>query len=297
MIGRFAPSPTGPLHLGNLRTGLIAWLSARSAGGRFLVRVEDLDPVTSSVEHERGQLDDLRRIGIEWDGEPVRQSERFGVYHEAIGRLVALDRTYECFCSRREIRQATLAPHDGVPDGAYPGTCRDLTEAERARRRRDRRPALRLLTNGESISFVDRVAGRYVGAVDDVVIRRNDGVPAYNLAVVVDDALQRVTEVVRGDDLLSSTPRQILLGRLLGFPSPEYGHVPLVYGHDGVRLAKRHGPVSLTDLLAIGHEPHEIRAALIRSFAATEATSSKLLTTFDLAAVAQATTTIDLPRR
>ena len=177
---------------------------------------------------------------------------------------------YPCYCTRREIRaeieSAAQAPHVHLPDGAYPGTCRDLTEAERAEREAaGRRPALRLRTDGEMIALVDRVAGPYAGAVDDVVLARADGVPAYNLAVVVDDAAQAVTQVVRGDDLLSSTPRQILLQRLLGFPTPEHLHVPLVLGADGERLAKRHGAVTLRDLAADGWDPVDVVGVLARS--------------------------------
>src|SRR4051812_39131534 len=219
MRGRFAPSPTGPLHLGNLRTALVAWLMARRDGGEFIVRMEDLDRPTSSPAHEAEQLGALRSIGIDWDGQPVRQSERFDLYHAAIARLQAAGLLYECYCTRREIRLAAQAPHGLDVDRAYPGTCRDLSEAERAAHRRaGRQPALRLLAHDGTESFDDEVSGSYTGRVDDVVVLRNDGVPAYNLAVVVDDADQGVTHVVRGDDLLSTTPRQIALQRLLGLP-------------------------------------------------------------------------------
>jgi glutamyl-tRNA synthetase len=247
--GRFAPSPTGPLHLGNLRTALVAWLFARSSGGRFLLRMEDLDPATSRRDHEARQLADVAALGLDWDGEVVRQSDRFDVYGAAIERLVAAGLTYPCYCTRREIREAAQAPHDGLaPDGAYPGTCRDLTPAERRRREEGgRRPALRLRAQVATVAFVDRIAGTYEALVDDVVLRRNDGVPAYNLAVVVDDAAQGVEEVVRGDDLLPSTPRQIHLAGLLGLPVPSHAHVPLVLGPTGERLAKRDGAVTLAE--------------------------------------------------
>lgn len=245
--GRYAPSPTGSLHVGNLRTALLAWLFARSAGSRFLLRVDDLDPADARPEHEAGQLADLRAIGIDWDEPVVRQSERRGAHHSAVEALVATGRTYECWCTRREIREAAAAPHG--PTGSYPGTCRRLTDAERAARRASGRPAaLRLDAGGEVVSFVDRLHGEVSLRVDDLVLRRNDGIPAYNLAVVVDDASQGVEEVVRGDDLLDSTPRQILVARLLGLPVPAYAHVPLVLGADGARLAKRHGAVTLGDL-------------------------------------------------
>lgn len=262
MSGRFAPSPTGELHLGNLRTALVAWLAARSTGRSFIVRMEDLDRVTSSPAHEARQLADLAAIGVDWDGAVVRQSERFDLYRAAIERLGAAGLVYPCFCTRREIRAeidaAAQAPH-GLPDGAYPGTCRELSEDERsARLQAGRRPALRLRTNHEVIELVDGIAGPCAGAVDDVVLARADGVPAYNLAVVVDDADQGVTQVVRGDDLLSSTPRQMLLQLLLGLPQPEYMHVPLVLGADGQRLAKRHGAVTLADLVAEGWSPGDV---------------------------------------
>ena len=262
MSGRFAPSPTGPLHVGNLRTALAAWLIARSAGERFVVRMEDLDRVTSSPAHEARQLADLAAIGLDWDGDVVRQSERFDRYHDAIATLTAAGLTYECFCTRREIREAASAPHGAAPDGAYPGTCRDLTEAERSRRRRRRPAALRLRADGETVAVDDLLAGPFTGAVDDVVLRRNDGVPAYNLAVVVDDAAQGVTAVVRGDDLLDSTPRQVHLQRLLGLARPRYAHVPLVVGPDGQRLAKRDGAVTLAELAAEGVDAEAVAAGL-----------------------------------
>lgn len=286
MSGRFAPSPTGRLHVGNLRTALAAWLLARSGGMGFLVRIEDLDRATSSIEHERQQLADLDALGIDWDGPVVRQSERFDRYHEAIARLSGAGLTYECFCTRREIREAASAPHRGRPEGAYPGTCRALTDAERRRRRAERAPALRLRADGETVSVDDVIAGRHVGVPDDVVLRRNDGVPAYNLAVVVDDAAQGVTHVARGDDLLESTPRQVLLQRLLGLPAITYAHVPLVVGADGERLAKRHGAVTLADLEARGVDAAMLRAVLAASLgvdeAAAAASPTDLLYAFDL---------------
>jgi glutamyl-tRNA synthetase len=266
--GRFAPSPTGPLHLGNLRTALVAWLMARRVGGEFIIRMEDLDRVTSSPEHQEAQLAALRSIGLDWDGEVVRQSERFALYRAAIDRLRSLGLVYECFCTRREIRQSTRAPQGADLDGVYPGTCRDLTHEQRLAKRADgRSPALRLLSDGRTVSFDDLVAGPQAGRLDDVVLQRNDGVPAYNLAVVVDDAAQGVTEVVRGDDLLATTPRQIELHRLLDLAVPRYAHVPLVLAPDGSRLAKRHGAVTLDDLAARGFSPGDVCARLAASLA------------------------------
>jgi glutamyl-tRNA synthetase len=261
VTGRFAPSPTGPLHVGNLRTALLAWLSARSTGGRFLVRMEDLDRVTSSRAHAASQLADLDALGLSHDGVVIFQSDRFPIYDEAIASLAARDLVYPCYCSRREIREAAHAPH-GV-EAPYPGTCRELTRAQRsARESTGRTPAWRLRSDGSTVSFHDAVLGEVSGVVDDVVVRRNDGVPAYNLAVVVDDAAQGVTEVVRGDDLASSTPRQIHLALLLGLPIPAYAHVPLVIGPDGERLAKRHGAVTLSDLRAVGVGPDDLLGRL-----------------------------------
>ncbi len=267
--GRFAPSPTGALHLGNLRTALVSWCATRVLGGDqgvWSVRMEDLDPETSSRDHEMRQLAHLARLGLRSDRVVLRQSERFDLYRDAIGRLRSLDLVYECFCTRREIRDAAAAPHGGLPDGAYPGTCRDLTIGQRQRRASEGRPAaVRLRTDGERYSFDDLVLGEVCGAVDDVVLQRNDGVPAYNLAVVVDDHLQGVDHVVRGDDLTSTTPRQLHLQRLLGFEHPVYAHVPLVVGPDGERLAKRHGAVTLDDLTARGVDDAHVLEMLARS--------------------------------
>jgi glutamyl-tRNA synthetase len=277
-VGRFAPSPTGALHLGNLRTALVAWLSARSANGHFLIRMEDLDRQTASDEHERSQLADLAALGLDHDGEVVRQSDRFALYEDAITALTDAGLTYPCFCSRREIREAASAPHGEahLPDGAYPGTCRELSPDERAQRSREfdslgRGAALRLdAASVPPVTVVDRLVGEFTGVVDDVVLRRNDGVPAYNLTVVVDDAVQGVTEVVRGDDLLSSTPRQVHLQRLLGLPPTSYLHVPLVLGPDGVRLAKRHGAVTLVDLAERGVHADDVVAMLAISLGLAE---------------------------
>ena len=264
--GRYAPSPTGPLHLGNLRTALLAWLFARSRGARFLVRVEDLDHARVRPGIESRQLADLAALGLDWDEAPVRQSERTELYAAAIAHLDEAGLLYPCFCTRAEIREAVGAPHGPLLERAYPGTCRELTAARRARHERDGRPpALRVRSDHEPLGFVDALHGEQAGVVDDVVVRRNDGAPAYNLAVVVDDAAQGIGEVVRGDDLLDTTPRQLLLARLLALPVPRFAHVPLVLGPDGARLAKRHGAVTLADRVAAGDSPADVRAWCARS--------------------------------
>ena len=289
--GRFAPSPTGDLHLGNLRTALIAWLSARTQGLAFLVRMENLDIITSSRAHETAQLRSLAELGMDWDGTIVRQSERFEIYNDAIRRLIDADLTYECFCSRREIRDAISAPN-GPPttESFYPGTCRTLTTAQRhAFMDEGRNPALRLRANGHIEVVDDDFCGRYDGVVDDVVLRRNDGVPAYNLAVVVDDHLQGVTEVVRGNDLRAATPSQVHLQRTLGFATPSYRHVPLVLNTVGKRLAKRDGAVTIAQLNAAGVHTTIILQGLAVSIGYTEIsnvdTASDLLANFDLARI------------
>ena len=218
VVGRFAPSPTGPLHLGSLRTALVAWLFTRAAGGRFLLRIEDLDLQRSRPEFEPEQLRQLEQLGIDWDGEVVRQSARGALYEQAIARLA--DQLYPCFCTRAEIREAAAAPHGELSEGAYAGTCRALSAAERARRiDAGERCALRFDAGGEVVTFVDELAGPQSFAVDDFVVRRADGVVGYQLAVVVDDAEQGVNQVVRGADLLDSSARQILLQRALGLPT------------------------------------------------------------------------------
>ena len=284
--GRFAPSPTGPLHIGNLRTALLAWLFARSARARFLVRVEDLDRSRVRPGIEEAQLADLRAVGLDWDGPIVRQSERMGLYEEAVERLDAEGLVYPCYCTRKEIRAAVSAPHGIAAADRYPGTCRELTKAERAvKEASGRPPALRVRAEGVRIAFEDRLLGYKEGETDDFVVRRNDGAPSYQLAVVVDDADQGIGEVVRGADLVDSTPRQILLARLLGLPVPRYAHVTLVLGPDGGRLAKRHGAVTLGDRAAQGDGPEELLAWMARSLGLAEAgerpTVEGLLARFD----------------
>ncbi|WP_458116275.1 tRNA glutamyl-Q(34) synthetase GluQRS [Arthrobacter sp. D2-10] len=275
--GRFAPSPTGELHVGNLRTAILAWLFARSTGRRFLVRVEDLDRVRAGAEAV--QLAELSAVGLSWDGDITRQSERQNLYDDAVARLLRDGRLFECFCTRRDIAEAASAPH--VLPGHYPGTCRDLSQFEREAARRVRPAALRIRTDVDRYGIRDVLHGPYTGLVDDFVVVRNDGVPAYNLAVVVDDAEQGIDQVVRGDDLLSSAPRQAYLGSLLGLPAVEYAHVPLALNPEGRRLAKRDGAVTLEALGAKGWDAAQIRALILRSLGLPDSSLKAALGAFD----------------
>jgi glutamyl-tRNA synthetase len=259
--GRYAPSPTGELHVGNLRTALLAWLFARSTGRRFLLRIEDLDTARVRPGMREQQLGDLAALGISFDGKPVVQSQRLDAYQDAL--ITLADRTYECFCSRREIAEAASAPHGSL--ARYPGTCRNLTEANRMHRRLQRQPALRLRADGAVQTVHDLLHGDITAEVDDVVLRRNDGTPAYNLAVVVDDTFSGVDQVVRGDDLLPAAATQAFLAELLGYPPPTYAHVPLAVNAEGRRLAKRDGAVTLPDLAALGMQPRAVLGLVAES--------------------------------
>ena len=239
-IGRFAPSPSGPLHFGSLVAALGSALEAQREGGRWLVRIEDLDAPRNQPGADRQILAELDRLGFRWDGEPQWQSRRLDRYRAALAELAAQGRSYGCACSRKEIADSALAL---AADGArrYPGTCRDGLPPGRAAR------AVRLRVDGARdavrIVFVDRVQGRIEQDVErevgDFVIDRADGQIAYQLAVVVDDAEQGVSEVVRGADLLDSTPRQILLQHMLGLPTPEYAHLPVALDRHGEKLSKQ----------------------------------------------------------
>lgn len=244
VTGRFAPSPTGPLHLGSLVAAVASWLYARAEGGRWLVRVEDIDRPRVVDGSSEEILAALVRYGLEWDGEIVWQSQRTALYEEALATLRANGLVYDCACSRADLQRAASAPLGAEP--VYPGTCRSGIPAGRVAR------AIRFRAPDETIAFDDVIAGpgeedvaRQTG---DFVVRRADGLFAYQLAVVVDDAEQGVTQVVRGADLLSSTPRQIALQRALGYPTPAYAHVPLVVNADGSKLSKRDGALPLPSL-------------------------------------------------
>lgn len=241
-VGRFAPSPSGRMHLGNVLCAMLAWLSARRQGGRFLLRIEDLDAMRCPRSFAALILDDLRWLGLDWDSNLLYQSERAAVYEQYEAVLREKNLLYPCFCSRAALHAAS-APH--LSDGRviYPGTCRHLTAAEIQEKRKSRLPAIRVCVPDETIAFTDTVCGSYAenltAECGDFIIRRSDGVFAYQLAVVVDDALSGVTEVVRGCDLLSSTPRQIWLYQELGFTPPRFAHIPLLCDSDGRRLSKR----------------------------------------------------------
>jgi len=258
--GRLAPSPTGRLHLGNAWAFLLAWLAVRAAGGEVVLRLEDIDPERSRPDFAAGIVRDLRWLGLDWDEGPHEQSARLDSYAAALAGLEQAGHIYPCFCTRKELRSLASAPHapladDGSP--VYPGTCRDLLPEQReAFLRQGRRPALRLRCEDSAVSFHDLVAGPQTMTLTecggDFALRRSDGVFAYQLAVVLDDIAMGVTQVVRGDDILSSTPRQLYLYRLLSAAAPEHAHLPLVLDHEGERLAKRHGSLTLAALRESG---------------------------------------------
>lgn len=252
--GRLAPSPTGLAHLGVARTSLLAWLRARSQGGRLVMRIEDLDGPRVVPGAADAMLHDLRFLGLDWDEGPYFQSQRFVDYERAIDRLRAQGLVYPCTCSRKEIAGVASAPHADDMEARYPGTCRDgVSHAD------GRAPSWRFRMPDREPDFIDVLHGARSGReASDFVIKRADGVYAYQLAVVVDDIAMNITEVVRGDDLLTSTPRQIALYRGLGAQPPSFLHVPLMLGPDGVRLAKRHGAVAIAQLRDEGYSPERI---------------------------------------
>jgi len=304
--GRFAPSPTGDVHLGTARTALAAWLAARSAGGGYVMRIEDLDGPRTIPGAEERILEDLAWLGLDWDEgpdvggphAPYRQSLRLARYNAAVEQLLADGRAFRCWCSRAEVARAALAPHGPADDGPrYPGTCRVRATPPP----RDRRPSVRLRVEPELVEFADGVHGAHredvAAAIGDFVIRRADGIPAYQLAVVVDDTAMGMTDVVRGDDLLGSTARQLLLYRALGVAATRFAHVPLVPGPDGARLSKRHGAIGIRALRDRGRSPAAVAGLLAATLGlvpdGTECTPRELVADFALARITRAATTLD----
>ena len=246
MTGRFAPSPSGRMHLGNAFSALLAWLSVRSCGGTMVLRIEDLDPARCRAEYADQVKRDLTWLGLDWDVEQTPQSLRAAAYRERFDRLAQLGLVYPCYCSRNELLAAS-APHASDGQAVYPGTCRYLSQDERGKKQK--MPSWRVMVPDETVSFLDGLQGEYhenlLRGCGDFIIRRADGVYAYQLAVVTDDAQAGVTQVVRGRDLLSSVPRQMYLQRMLGFQTPQYYHVPLLVAQDGRRLSKREHDLDL----------------------------------------------------
>jgi glutamyl-tRNA synthetase len=277
VCGRLAPSPTGYVHLGNAWAFLLAWLSVRARNGRLILRVEDIDPQRSKTKFVDALLEDLRWLGLDWDegpdiagpAQPYLQSLRTGRYEEALARLDMSGATYPCFCTRGELRNLASAPHAGDIGPPYPGTCRRLDERQRAALLgTGRKAAVRLCCAGEEVSFTDLLRGekqmRLADCGGDFALRRSDGVVSYQLAVTVDDAAMGITEVVRGRDILHSTPRQLVLQRLLGYATPGYAHIPLLLDNNGERLAKRHQSLSLRSLRQQGADARRIVGLLSR---------------------------------
>lgn len=283
IVGRYAPSPTGPLHIGNLRTALLAWLHVRLQGGRFLLRMEDLDlprVVDSSAD---SILRDLEWLGLDWDGEVVYQSQRTGLYQAALSQLEQQNLVYDCFCSRKDIQQAASAPHG--KEGVYPRTCVDLDSVTVEQKRQQKAPAVRVRVNDKPISFNDGCVGPYqqtlTQACGDFVIKRADGLFAYQLAVVVDDLEQGVTDVVRGADLIDSTARQIYLAeQLQPDASTTYWHVPLMLDDHGQRMAKRDGSLSIAEWREDGSNAEQLVGLLASSLGIIE--TSDVLSATDL---------------
>ncbi|MDR2055199.1 MAG: tRNA glutamyl-Q(34) synthetase GluQRS [Desulfovibrio sp.] len=277
VCGRLAPSPTGYAHLGNAWAFLLAWLSVRAQNGRLILRVEDIDPQRSKMKFVDALLEDMRWFGLDWDegpdvagpAQPYLQSRRKDHYEEALARLGRAGATYPCFCTRGELRNLASAPHVEDIGVSYPGTCRQLGEAQRAALfGAGRKAAVRLRCFGEEISFTDALRGeermRLADCGGDFALRRSDGVVSYQLAVTVDDAAMGITEVVRGRDILHSTPRQIVLQRLLGYATPRYAHIPLLLDSEGGRLAKRHQSLTLRGLRQQGVDARRVVGLLSR---------------------------------
>ena len=249
--GRFAPSPSGRMHLGNVTAALLSWLSVRSQQGSWVLRIEDLDPQRSLRSFAEQIMDDLRWLGLDWDETPLWQSERTAIYEEKLGELQKKNLIYPCYFSRADLHSAS-APHGTDGELLYSGRCRNLSEQEKRTLEKTRRPAMRVRVDNRVIALKDGLQGQGVSRLDqtcgDFIVRRSDGVFAYQLAVVIDDGLTGITEVVRGMDLLSSTPRQIYLYQCLGLPVPEFYHIPLLMNEHGQRLSKRDQALDLGEL-------------------------------------------------
>lgn len=268
--GRFAPTPSGDMHLGNAKIALLSWLQMRAAGGAFVLRIEDIDIQRSKPEITERIIADLRWLGLDWDEGPGAdgpygpywQSRRTAMYEEALAKLDQDGRLYPCYCSRAELLAVAGAPHGLSSEGApYLGTCRHLTPAERRIKAQAKLPSLRFALGGEGVAFVDGIAGPQSfppGSGGDFVVRRADGLFSYQLAVTVDDCLMGITDVLRGDDLLDSTPRQLHLYAALGWTPPAFAHAPLILGEDGRRLAKRHGDLGIGALRQAGTRPETV---------------------------------------
>ena len=268
VIGRLAPSPTGAQHVGNTRTYLIAWLSARAQGGSIVLRLEDIDSPRIKAGAAEQALEDLHWLGLDWDGAPLIQTQRLSLYEHALGQLQSRERVYPCTCSRSDVEQAASAPHAEHEGPVYPGTCSHRQVADAAVLK-GTPYCWRFRADSSASAFVDGFRGpvRIDAPGGDFVVWKSAGTPAYQLAVVVDDAALRVSEVVRGDDLLLSTPRQLLLYAALGLTPPRFVHVPLVVGPDGRRLAKRHGDTRLASLRGAGVPPDALLGLLAWSCA------------------------------
>ncbi|HEV8194436.1 MAG TPA: tRNA glutamyl-Q(34) synthetase GluQRS [Ktedonobacterales bacterium] len=308
--GRYAPSPTGTLHLGNLRTALLAWLFARAVGGTFVLRIEDLDLPRVRPRATTEMLRDLHWLGLDWDEGPdaggklgpYKQSMRRALYEAAVARLRAQELIYPCYCTRAELARIASAPHSAEDAPRYPGTCAQLSEHERrSRETAGRRPSLRFRVPHRPIAFTDTLHGsittNVAETVGDFIVRRSDGIIAYQLAVVVDDALMGITQVVRGADLLTSTARQLALYDALGFPWPQqYAHVPLLVNGAGTRLAKRDAAAGIGGLRARGGTREQLLGVLAASCGIwppdTPASLRELLASFDPSRVAREPSTL-----
>lgn len=260
-VGRFAPTPSGRMHLGNVFSALMAWASARSQNGSFILRIEDLDIRAHNPQYTSYLLDDLQWLGLTWDKGPFYQSKRTELYQEALVKLQQQGLLYPCFCSRADLH-AAQAPHASDGTYVYTGICRNLSPDEREELSKHKIPATRLQVPNKTYTFKDRVYGpiaqNLADSCGDFIVQRADGVFAYQLAVVIDDADMGITEVVRGSDLLSSTPRQLYLQDVLGLSHPHYAHLPLLVAPDGKRLSKRNRDLDLGTLRNQGKTPEEI---------------------------------------